>query len=130
MRDHGTYTLVCIACRCTFRREMTRSARDLLARRGGAADRRRRAGPGVRALMLDSLEPRLRLDGELRGRRRLRHLGVLMVVGLLIMIVPNLRDPAFCRNETFRPGRRAGADDPAVCYSRIIRTGRQFLASG
>ncbi len=99
-----TYTLVCIACLRTFRREMTGSARDLLTR--GIA-------PLIGAVVLgwafvrsalDSLDPDY-------GSTVIFGVGGVfviwafgMAVGLLIMLAWNLRAPAFFRNETFAQG--------------------------
>jgi len=112
-----TYTLVCVACLRTFRREMTGSARDLLTR--GVA-------PLIGALVLgwafvrsalDSLDPN-------NGSTVIFGVGGIfviwaggMVIGVVIMVIWNLRAPAYFRNETFAQGWVDGhapdiADDP------------------
>lgn len=99
-----TYTLVCIACLRTFRREMTGSARNLFTR--GVA-------PLIGAVVLgwafvrsalDSLDPDY-------GATVIFGVGGVfviwafgMAVGVLIMLAWNIRAPAFFRNETFAQG--------------------------
>ena len=99
-----TYTIVGVACLWTFRREMTGSVRDFVTRCVAPVVGAAVLGWAFVRSALDSLAPDY-------GSTVIFGVGgifviwaVLMVVGVVIMAVWNLRAPAFFRNETFAPG--------------------------
>jgi amino acid transporter len=112
-----TYTFVCLACLRTFRREITGSARDFLTR--GIAPL---IGAGVLGWafvrsMLDSLDPEYGSTVILGIGGIVVIWAALMILGLVIMTVWNVRAPAFFRNETFAAGWVEGG---AVADDRLV----------
>jgi amino acid transporter len=98
------YTIIGAACLWMFRREMTGSPRDFLARFVAPM-----VGAGVLGWAfvrsaVDSVDPAYGSTVILGVGGIFVIWAVLVLVGLAIMAVWNVRAPAFFRNETFAPG--------------------------
>ncbi len=99
-----TYTIIGVACLWTFRREMTNSVRDFVVRCVAPLVGAAVLGWAFVRSALDSLDPEY-------GSTVIFGVGGIFViwaflsgVGLVIMLVWNMRAPAFFRNETFAHG--------------------------